>query len=62
MTTRTQSVGPYRSNVLVRPHCAGPRRIVGAATEPHHAGQRLLAGFGPGPRPQPRRLGKADNA
>jgi hypothetical protein len=61
VTTRTQSVGPYRSNVLLRPHYAGPRRIVGAATEPP-AGQRLLAAFGLGARPPPRRHGTADNA
>ena len=42
-------------DVLVCPRWAGPRRIVGAVTEPH-AVRRLLAALGLAPEPPPDRL------
>ena len=45
----------FSLDVLVCPCCAGPRRIVGAVTEPH-AVRRLLAALGLAPEPPPDRL------
>ncbi len=44
----------FALEVLVCPRWAGPRRIVGAVTEPH-AVRRLLAALGLAAEPPPRR-------
>jgi hypothetical protein len=44
----------FAIEVLVCPRCAGPRRILGAVTEPH-AVRRLLAALGLAPEPPPGR-------
>ena len=44
----------FSFEVLVCPHCAGPRRILGAVTEPH-AVQRLLGVLGLAAEPPPAR-------
>jgi hypothetical protein len=46
----------FAIEVLVCPRCAGPRRIVGAVTEPH-AVRRLLAALGLAAEPPPLRHG-----
>lgn len=43
----------FANDVLVCPRCAGPRRILGAVTEPH-AVQRLLGALGLAAQPPPR--------
>jgi hypothetical protein len=44
----------FAIDVLVCPRCGGPRRIVGAVTEPHTV-RRLLAPLGLAPEPPPGR-------
>jgi hypothetical protein len=44
----------FAIEVLVCPRCAGPRRIVGAVTEPH-AVRRLLGALGLASQPPPHR-------
>jgi hypothetical protein len=44
----------FAIEVLVCPSCAGPRRIVGAVTEPH-AVRRLLGALGLAAQPPPHR-------
>jgi hypothetical protein len=44
----------FAIEVLVCPRCAGPRRIVGAVTEPH-AVRRLLGALGLAAQPPPGR-------
>jgi hypothetical protein len=44
----------FAIEVLVCPRCAGPRRIVGAVTEPH-AVRRLLGALGLAAQPPPHR-------
>jgi hypothetical protein len=44
----------FSLDVLVCPRCAGPRRILGAVTEPH-AVRRVLAALGLAAQPPPGR-------
>jgi hypothetical protein len=44
----------FAIEILVCPRCGGPRRILGAVTEPH-AVRRLLAALGLAPEPPPGR-------
>jgi hypothetical protein len=44
----------FSLDALVCPRCAGPRRILGAVTEPH-AVRRLLAALGLAAKPPPPR-------
>ena len=45
------------ATLVVCPRCAGPRRILGAATEPH-AVRRLLAALGLAAEPPPAGLAR----
>jgi hypothetical protein len=44
----------FAIEILVCERCGGPRRILGALTEPH-AVRRVLAALGLAPEPPPRR-------